>query len=142
MSLWASIKQARSARLRQGPITRPVKLTVDETDLIPRIALYMLYRRGLPTTTQTLMLEGLRSVWEMIAINSAHGYFISFPWRRSISREDLDVLAPYIDEWIDKPPPQEIPSEYHDWRPDVLKSFRARMLNEGFWPAHGLANPA
>jgi hypothetical protein len=134
-SLWESIKQSQAARLGRGPITRPVKLTIDEADLLRLIAFYMLEMRGLTPDAATLMSEGLRSVSEMVTINRGRAYSISFPWRRSISREDLEVLAPYIDEWIDRPPPQDLPSEYYDWRPDVLTPFKARMLKEGLWPA-------
>jgi hypothetical protein len=134
MSLWDSIKQARSARLSRGSITRPVKLTVDESELMPQVAFYMLKQRGLPPNARTLGLEDLRSLFDLVTINRGHGYFPDFPWRRSISREDLEVIAPYIDEWIDAPPPQNLPSEYYDQRPDILKSFRQRMVRQGVWP--------
>ncbi len=42
---------------------------------------------------------------------------------RWISRDDLAFLAPYIDDWIaGKAPPQGLPPEYYDWRPDTLGS--------------------
>jgi hypothetical protein len=135
MSLWDAIKQARDARLARGPITHSVKLTIDEADLLPKIAFYMLKIRGLKPDIGTLVSEGLRSMFELVTINRGGYYRISFPWRRSISCDDLKVLAPYIDEWIDKPPSQNLPSEYHDWRPDVLKEFKERMVQEGLWPA-------
>jgi hypothetical protein len=142
ISLWRSIKQVRAARLGRQSTLQTVRLTIDEANLIPRVAFYMLNRRGLTPNAETLLLEGLRSVSEMIAINSGHVYFIDFPWRRWISREDFEVLAPYIDEWIDKPPSQDLPSEYYDWRPDVLKSFKARMFKQGLWPASATSKSA
>jgi hypothetical protein len=54
---------------------------------------------------------------------------------QSISREDLSVLAPYIDEWIEgRLPPQHLPAEYEDYRPRVLLGFKQRLQSEGRWP--------
>ena len=54
---------------------------------------------------------------------------------QSISREDLSVLAPYIDEWIEGGlPPQNLPAEYEDYRPRVLLGFKQRLQSEGRWP--------
>jgi len=54
---------------------------------------------------------------------------------QSISREDLAILAPHIDDWIaGKLPPQNLPAEYEDWRPGVLLAFKQRLQSEGRWP--------
>lgn len=52
-----------------------------------------------------------------------------------ISAQDLEILAPFIDQFIaGKGPPSILPAEYEDWRPAVLSSFKARMQDEGLWP--------
>jgi hypothetical protein len=54
---------------------------------------------------------------------------------QSITREELAILAPYIDEWIaGKLPPQNLPAEYEDYRPRVLLGFKQRLQSEGRWP--------
>jgi hypothetical protein len=134
-SLWQAIKQARVARLARQPSLPPINLTIDEADLIPRVAMYMLRQRGLTPSAAVVMSEGLKSIWEMMTTNSGHLYSPNFPWRRSLSSEDLGALAPYIDEWIaGKAPPQDLPAEYEDWRPQALQAFKERMLREGLWP--------
>jgi hypothetical protein len=60
-------------------------------------------------------------------------------WVR-ISAEDLRVLAPFIDLWIDKKgPPINLPFEYQaemeNERAARLAAFKARMQSEGLWPA-------
>lgn len=51
---------------------------------------------------------------------------------RRISRSDLAVLAPFIDQVIEgKGPPLNLPAEYEDWRPALLSNFKARMQVEG-----------
>ena len=57
---------------------------------------------------------------------------------QSITREDLAILAPYIDEWIEgRLPPQNLPAEYEDYRPRVLLSFKQRLQSKGQWPLTG-----
>ena len=52
-----------------------------------------------------------------------------------ISRAELAFLAPYIDEWIaGLAPPQNLPAEYPDERPDELRALKVRMQKEGLWP--------
>jgi len=54
---------------------------------------------------------------------------------QSITRVELAILAPYIDEWIaGKLPPQNLPAEYVDIRPRVLLGFKQRLPSEGRWP--------
>ncbi len=55
---------------------------------------------------------------------------------QSISREDLAVLAPFIDAWIDgKAPPQNLPAEYEDYRPRTLLAFKRRLQSKTLWPS-------
>jgi hypothetical protein len=52
-----------------------------------------------------------------------------------ISVAELEALAPFIDEFIaGKGPAWNLPAEYEDWRPAVLREFKSRMTAEGFWP--------
>lgn len=54
---------------------------------------------------------------------------------QSISRAELTILAPYIDQWIKgNLPPQNLPAEYEDYRPRVLLGFKQRLQSEGSWP--------
>ena len=55
---------------------------------------------------------------------------------QSISREDLAVLVPFIDEWIGgKAPPQDLPAEYEDYRPRTLLAFKRRLQSKKLWPS-------
>jgi hypothetical protein len=57
---------------------------------------------------------------------------------QSMSREDLAVLAPFVDEWVEgRLPPQNLPAEYEDFRPRTLLAFRQRLQSEGLWPVPG-----
>jgi hypothetical protein len=62
----------------------------------------------------------------------------AIPAMHSMSRSDLAILAPYIDEWIEgRLPPQNPPADYEDTRPKVLLAFKQRLQSEGLWPHHG-----
>jgi hypothetical protein len=55
---------------------------------------------------------------------------------QSIAREDLAILVPFIDEWIDgKAPPQDLPAEYEDYRPRTLLAFKRRLQSRKLWPS-------
>jgi hypothetical protein len=111
---------------------RPVDLTIDEAELIVSVARYALRQLGEPDPLWYAPKDGcLRTVMEMRSINLRS----ILPVRRSISRTDLEFLAPYIEEWINgKAPPQNLPAEYEDWRPATLSEFKKRMIKEGLWP--------
>lgn len=110
----------------------PVKLKADEVDLIELVANDAMKRLGQRPVPLWVPPGGrLRSVAEMKAMNFRLPLI-----RSSISREDLEFLAPYIDDWINgHAPPQNLPAEYWDWRPDALKAFKDRMQTQGLWPA-------
>ena len=60
------------------------------------------------------------------------------PGLYSMSRGDLAILAPFIDEWIEgRLPPQNLPAEYEDHRPAILRAFKQRLQSEGLWPLPG-----
>jgi hypothetical protein len=100
-------------------LTLPVKLTMSETYLIDQLVGYMFKKRGGFATSAALLSEGLRSIFEMRAINDQ----LPFPWRRAISLDDLQVLAPYIDECIANPPQQNLWLEY-PLRAEALKGLK------------------
>lgn len=67
------------------------------------------------------------------AMANPPSYFL--PIIQSIRRDDLAILAPYIDEWIEgKLPPQNLPAEYEDYRPRTLLAFKHRLQARGEWP--------
>jgi hypothetical protein len=73
------------------------------------------------------------------AISLMYGYFTSYgiqmPVFTRISAQDLEILAPFIDRFIEgKGPPSILSVEYEVWQPAALKSFKARMKIEGWWP--------
>jgi hypothetical protein len=52
----------------------------------------------------------------------------------TISRDDLILLAPYIDDWLNgNAPPFELPAEY-DRRLEFLDGFKKRMVFSDVWP--------
>ncbi len=74
-----------------------------------------------------------RSLQRQVQLMSAYPY--SPPFIKGISREDLALLAPYVDEWIDgRLPPQNLPAEYEDYRPRTLRAFKQRLRAKGQWP--------
>jgi hypothetical protein len=115
---------------------RLVRLSSDEFDTIVGVANYALMRLGRPSLLKSRPADGiLRSVIEVIRYDSINplGFL---PFRRSISRDDLEFLAPYIDEWIaGQAPQQNLPAEYPDERPEELRAFKERMQKEGLWPS-------
>ncbi len=114
---------------------RSVRLTSDEFDTIVGVANYALRQLGRPDLLQSRPADNvLSSVINVIRYDAINplGFL---PFRRLISRADLEFLAPYIDEWIaGHAPPQNLPAEYPDERPDRLRSLKERMQKEGFWP--------
>jgi hypothetical protein len=116
-------------------VDKPVRLSSDEFDTIVGVANYALKRLGRPSLLKAVPADGvLRSVLEVIRYDAINplGFL---PFRRLISRDDLEFLAPYIDEWISgRAPPQNLPAEYPDERPERLRALKERMQKEGFWP--------
>jgi hypothetical protein len=101
-------------------------------DAVRQVALFALKRLGLPRRGDRRLL----TAWALL-------FMANFPFlpMQSISREDLALLAPFIDEWIDgKAPPQNLPAEYEDLRPQTLLAFKRRLLSEGLWPLEQFPN--
>jgi hypothetical protein len=66
---------------------------------------------------------------------SLWAYSAKFNWLGSIPVEELAILGSFIDRTIDgKGPPLNLPPEYDDTRPEVLRRFKKRMEAEGLWP--------
>lgn len=62
------------------------------------------------------------------------GKLINYFSPRSISRDDLIILAPYIDDWLSGNIPLfDLPAEY-DPRNEFLGAFKKRLLCSGDWP--------
>jgi hypothetical protein len=65
---------------------------------------------------------------------SSIGKLINYCSPRSISREDLVILAPYIDDWLSGNISLcDLPAEY-DPRNERLRAFKRRLLCSGDWP--------
>jgi hypothetical protein len=63
-----------------------------------------------------------------------------FYWMNSIPVDELTILAPFIDRMIDgNGPPLNLPAEYEDERPDILRRFKERMEAEELWPKSQLS---
>jgi hypothetical protein len=113
---------------------RPVRLTSDEFDTIVGVANYALKRLGRPNLLKARPTDVLCSVVEVLRYDAINPLG-ALPFRRSISRHDLEFLASYIDEWIaGQAPPQNLPAEYPDERPEQLRALKERMQQEGLWP--------
>jgi hypothetical protein len=117
---------------KETGVDRPVRLTGDEFVTIVGVANYALKRLGRPGLSDFAPADGLlRSVSEVLRFNPL-GFLL---FHRSISRDDLEFLAPYIEEWIaGGAPPQNLPAEYPDERLEELRALKERMQKEGLWP--------
>jgi hypothetical protein len=126
---------ALSVPPRRSGVDKSVRLTSDEFGTIVGVANYALKRLGRPSLLKSTPTVGiLRSVLEVTRYDAVNplGFL---PFRRLISRDDLEFLAPYIDEWIaGQAPPQNLPAEYPDERPERLRALKERMQKEGLWP--------
>ena len=113
---------------------KQVRLTSDYFDTIVGVANYALKRLGRPNLIMATPTDVLRSVIEVIRYDGINPLG-ALPFRRSISLDDLEFLAPYIDEWIaGQAPPQNLPAEYPDERPEQLRALKERMQKDGLWP--------
>ena len=78
--------------------------------------------------------------WKAISI--LYAYFVqssmlgmTFVALARISTEQLEIVAPFIDQFIDgKGPPPMLSAEYEDWQPAALRGFKERMKAERLWP--------
>jgi hypothetical protein len=124
-------------------VAEPIKLiSDDEAEVILEIANDAAKRLGWPPigngspansqlpTIWTLQFRQNLSYGNSGSIMKLMNYFSP----GSISRDDLIVLAPYIDDWLSgNAPPFELPAGY-DRRLEFLGGFKKRMVACGAWP--------
>jgi hypothetical protein len=117
---------------RRPPPDKSVKLSNDEFGTLVGVANYALKKLGRPTPSSGLPTD-LQSMDRYLRSDMFNPISELLP--RYISRAELAFLAPYIDEWIaGLAPPQNLPAEYPDERPDELRALKVRMQKEGLWP--------
>jgi hypothetical protein len=115
-------------------VETPVRLTSNEFDTIIGVSDYALERLGRPHLLKEWPTDLLLSVTAALR-RDIFNRLAFLPFRRSISQDDLNFLAPYIDDWIaGNAPPQNLPAEYPDERPDQLRAMKHRLQNDGLWP--------
>ena len=116
---------------RRAPPDKSVKLSNDEFSTLVGVARYALKKLGRPTPSRGL--TELQSMDRYLRSDMFNPISDLFP--RYISRAELAFLAPYIDDWIvGHAPPQNLPAEYPDERPDQLSVLKQRMQQQGLWP--------
>ena len=115
---------------RRAPPDKSVKLSNDEFSTLVGVARYALKKLGRPTPGGLTDLQSMDRYLQSDMFNP-----ISALFPRYISRAELAFLAPYIDDWIvGHAPPQNLPAEYPDERPDQLRALKQRMQQRGLWP--------
>jgi hypothetical protein len=88
----------------------------------------------LAATEHAISVGDLRLIY---ALNLLSYSQLSF-WMAGLPKEELVILAPFIDRIIEgRGPPLNLPSEYEDWRPATLQRFKNRMIAQGLWPGAG-----
>ena len=117
---------------RRPPPDKSVKLSNDEFGTLVGVANYALKKLGRPNPSFGLPAD-LQSMDRYLRSDMFNPISDILP--RYISRAELAFLAPYIDDWIaGHAPPQNLPAEYPDERPDQLRSLKLRMQQQGLWP--------
>jgi hypothetical protein len=90
-------------------VETPIRLKSDEFDTIIGVANYALKRLGRSELSKERPTDLLLSVTEALR-HDTFNRLAFLPFHRSISRDDLEFLAPYIDDWIaGEPPPRTFP---------------------------------
>jgi hypothetical protein len=90
---------------------------------------------GGPKCAQLLSLQ-LRLSGSGIMRNSfTYNRLPLFPSLVHLSKEELEVMTPFIDQIIDGRAPWNLPAEYEDYRPAVLRAFKERMIAQQLWPS-------
>jgi hypothetical protein len=111
-------------RLRRGP---PMPVTFKSLD--EETAVYGVTRWA------TKQLDIKRGDLRLLYAQTLYLCSVNWSWMGSIPKAELAVLQPFIDLMIEgKGPPQNLPAEYDDPRPEILLRFKGRMKTEGLWP--------
>jgi len=128
-----AIVYALVTKARRPPPDKSVKLSNDEFTTLVRVANYALKKLGRPTLSSGLPADILQNMVGYLRSDMFNPISDLLP--RYISRAELAFLAPYIDDWIaGHAPPQNLPVEYPDERPDQLLRLKHRMQQECLWP--------
>jgi hypothetical protein len=118
---------------RRPPPDKSVKLSNDEFRTLVGVANDALKKSGRPTLSQSYSQDLLPSMIRYFQSDMFNPIADVLP--RYISRAELAFLAPSIDDWIaGHAPPQNLPAEYPDERPDQLRALKQRMQQQGLWP--------
>jgi hypothetical protein len=147
LSLFRSAPHAKrtvALNNHDGPMaSETIKLASDdEANLILEVAKDVAARLGWAPPAMGFSTNPLKSIRSLaLRQNMNHGagasigMLINYFNPGTISRDDLTVLAPYIDDWLNgNPPAFDLPAEY-DRRIEFLNGFKERMVASGVWPA-------
>lgn len=123
--VWVALAFVRSMRM---PVTFK---SLDEQRLIYSVALWA--AKELNKKPGDGQLRYSLNLW---------AYSVNYCWMGSIPVDELRILSPFIDLMINgKGPPQNLPNEYKDERPDMLTRFKDRMKAEWLWPREAMSIP-
>ncbi len=125
-------------------VAEPIKLVSDdEANVILEVANDVADRLGLTRITggssaNSRLTKLISTLQFRQSLNYGTSGFIgklmNYSAPGTISRDDLILLAPYIDDWLNgNTPPFELPAEY-DRRIDFLNDFKRRMVSSNVWP--------
>jgi hypothetical protein len=124
-------------------VVEQIKLVSDdEAKLILEVASDAADRLGWPSISGGSSANSqLPTIWTLqfrqnlsFGLGGSIGQLMNYFSPGTISRDDLIVLAPYIDDWLNgNAPPFELPAEY-DRRIEFLDGFKRRMISSGVWP--------
>jgi hypothetical protein len=117
-------------------MSEPIKLVSDdEAKVILEVANDAADRLGGPFANSRLS----KSI-STLQLRQSHSYgssivkLMNYFSPGTISRDDLMLLAPYIDDWLNgNAPPFDLPAEY-DRRIEFLDGFKKRMVSTDLWP--------
>jgi len=116
----------------------------DEAEVILEVARDAAGRLGWPPISASLSASGRLPTISTLLFRQSLSYggigggtigkLMNYFSPGSISHDDLVILAPYIDDWLNgNAPPFELPAEY-DRRIEFLDGFKKRMVSSGVWP--------
>lgn len=137
-------KRTMALKNRGGPMASElIKLASDdEANVILEVANDVAARLGWAPTAMGFSTIPLKSICALVLRQNMNygkgasiGKLINYFNPGTISSDDLTVLAPYMDDWLNgNPPPFDLPAEY-DRRIELLNGFKERMVASGVWPA-------
>jgi hypothetical protein len=125
-------------------IAEPIKLISDDeanvilevaNDVADRLGLTRITGRSSANSRLTKLIWTLQSRQSLNSGTSGFiGKLMNYFSPGTISRDDVILLATYIDDWLDGNAPSfELPAEY-DRRIEFLNDFKRRMVSSQVWP--------